>query len=201
MRDFEPENVLKVSIDEVELNDYNPKLTGTKEYEKVVESLRVNGLASPIIVREVEGKYVVVDGAQRLTACRELGFEEVYVYNLGEISEEEAKSLTIWLEVQVPFNELELAPLVVELNKLDIEIPYSDEEVDDYANMLEFDFTPRDKEVNESEDDGFETLIIRMTEEQYNIVREEIDRLVEEEDMSEGEALAEICSAPLDGVL
>ena len=117
-KDFDPSKIIKVPIDKVEPNDYNPKEKNTKEYKNVVESIRRNGLKQPIFVREVDGneKYVVVDGEQRLTAANELGYTEIYVYNLGKISEEEAKALTIWFEVQVPFSEVELAPIVVELH-------------------------------------------------------------------------------------
>lgn len=192
-RDFDPSRILKVPIDDVEPNDYNPKKKDTPEYKKVVESLRVNGLKQPIFVREVEGndKYVIVDGEQRWTAAKELGYEEIYIYNYGYISEEEAKALTIWMEVQVPFEELELATLIVEMKDLDIELPYSNKEIEDFVAMADFDFTPPIKE--EEPDDGLMELKIRMTDSQLEFVNKCITAVSDKEGCEPAEALYILC--------
>lgn len=193
-RDFDPSKIEKVQIDDVEPNDYNPKEKNTPEYEKVVESIRINGLKQPIFVREVEGndKYVIVDGEQRYTAAKELGYKEIYIYNLGNISETEAKALTIWMEVQVPFEELQLATLVVEMKDLDIALPYSDEKIKDYVAMADFDFTPPVKE-DEAEDDGMVELKIRMTEDQLKFVNDSIDSVAKKYDCEPPKALCMLC--------
>lgn len=203
-KDFDPSKIIKVPIDKVEPNDYNPKEKNTKEYKNVVESIRRNGLKQPIFVREVDGneKYVVVDGEQRLTAANELGYTEIYVYNLGKISEEEAKALTIWFEVQVPFSEVELAPIVVELNKLDITLPYTDEEIVTFEKMTQFDFdTAYNEDVPQGADmdDDMKTLNIKMTPEQFETVDGAIKYIVEHEEVSEGRALELLCANGLTG--
>lgn len=203
-KDFDPSKIIKVPIDKVEPNDYNPKEKNTKEYKNVVESIRRNGLKQPIFVREVDGneKYVVVDGEQRLTAANELGYTEIYVYNLGKISEEEAKALTIWFEVQVPFSEVELAPIVVELNKLDITLPYTDEEIVTFEKMTQFDFDTAYNEggpQNDELDDEMKTLNIKMTPEQFETVDGAIKYIVEHEEVSEGRALELLCANGLTG--
>ena len=184
MRDFDPENVAIVDIGEVRLNNWNPKLENTPEYKKVVESIQVNGLKSPIIVRQVDGQdgYEVVDGAQRLTACKELGYTKIYIYNLGFIPEDEAKSITIWMEQRVDFSELELAPLVVELKELEMEIPYTDEEVEDFSNMLNFDF----------EGDGMVNLNIKCTPEQFEHIKEMLDTYKKSENVDDTQALLQL---------
>ena len=95
MKDFDPTKILKVQIDKVEPNDYNPKEKDTPEYRNVVKSIQLNGLKQPIFVREVDGNdnFVIVDGEQRWTAANELGYKEIYIYNLGKISEEEANKI------------------------------------------------------------------------------------------------------------
>lgn len=189
-RDFDPSRILKVPIDKVEPNDYNPKKKDTKEYHKVVESLKENGLKQPIFVREVEGseKYVIVDGEQRWTAAKELGYEEVYVYNFGKISDKEAKALTIWMEVQVPFDELELATLVVEMKDLDITLPYNEEEVEDFVAMADFDFTPPEKH-EEIIDDGLVEFKIQMTKSQFDFVDKCIKAVMDKYNCDEANAL------------
>ena len=203
-KDFDPSKIIKVPIDKVEPNDYNPKEKNTKEYKNVVESIRRNGLKQPIFVREVDNndKYVVVDGEQRLTAANELGYTEIYVYNLGKISEEEAKALTIWFEVQVPFSEVELAPIVVELNKLDITLPYTDEEIVTFEKMTQFDFDTAYNEEgpqNDELDDEMKTLNIKMTPEQFETVDGAMKYIMEQEDVSAGRALELLCANGLTG--
>ena len=199
--DFDPNNIKRVNINDVTPNDYNPKKKDTKEYKNVVESLRVNGLKQPIMVREENGKLIVVDGEQRYTAAKELGYEEIYVYNLGEISSQEAKALTIWMEVQVPFDEVELAPIVVELNNLDIELPYTEMEIADFTDMADFDFDSIYKEDTpiDVEEDGFKTLNIKMTSSQFEIVKNGIDIVSEQENVSEGRALELLVADGLSG--
>lgn len=203
-KDFDPSKIIKVPIDKVEPNDYNPKEKNAKEYKNVVESIRRNGLKQPIFVREVDNneKYVVVDGEQRLTAANELGYTEIYVYNLGKISEEEAKALTIWFEVQVPFSEVELAPIVVELNKLDITLPYTDEEIVTFKKMTQFDFDTAYNEEgpqNDEPDDEMKTLNIKMTPEQFETVDGAIKYIMEQEDVNAGRALELLCANALTG--
>lgn len=126
------ENSKIVDINEVCFNPWNPKIKRSKEYEKVKESVRVNGLSMPIVVREIEDdnfKYQVLDGEQRLTAALDLGFDKIWVVDLGQVSDEEAKSKTIWMEMAVPFDQEQLGKLLVELVDK-VELPYSDNEIE-----------------------------------------------------------------------
>lgn len=125
-RNFDPAKLKIVDIQDVEPNGYNPKKQDTREYQEVLESIRLNGLITPIIVRELDdGRLIIVDGAQRHQAAFELGYKQVYIYNLGNISDDEAKSLTLWMETQVPFDNLQLKPLVIELTQKEIKLPQS----------------------------------------------------------------------------
>ena len=203
-KDFDPTKISKVKLDEVEPNDYNPKEKDTPEFRNVVESIRINGLKHPIFVREVKGndKYVIVDGEQRYTAAKELGYDEIYIYNLGEISEEEAKALTIWFEVQVPFMEIELAPLVVELSQLDFTLPYNEKQIEDFRNLVEFDFDEAYKDTDPIGDDDevkLKTFTVKMTPEQMDIVQAAIKTVSDGENVSEGRALELLCATGLAG--
>lgn len=124
--EFDPKKLLKVEIDKVRENSWNPKSRDTKEYEDVKRSIEINGLTQPIFVRENnngESEYEVLDGAHRLRACKELGYKEIYIYNEGDVADELAKSFTIFHQVQVPFDKKLLKPLVLELNEVSIELP------------------------------------------------------------------------------
>ena len=193
LANYDPKNIKKVKIDEVEVNDYNPKAKETKEYQNVVKSLRINGLQQPIMVRELNGKYVIVDGEQRYTAAKELGFEEIYIYNFGEISDEDAKATTIWMEVQVPFDQIDLAPIVLELHEQGFELPFTDLQLDDFKHIAEFDFDSYVAEDNlpVKNDNSEKTyqIKIKLSKEQLDEINEAIKAMVEGENIGEAHAL------------
>lgn len=193
LANYDPKNIKKVKIDEVEVNDYNPKAKETKEYQNVVKSLRINGLQQPIMVRELNGKYVIVDGEQRYTAAKELGFEEIYIYNFGEISDEDAKATTIWMEVQVPFDQIDLAPIALELHEQGFELPFTDLQLDDFKHIAEFDFDSYVAEDNlPVENDNSEKtyqIKIKLSKEQLDEINEAIKAMVESENIVEAHAL------------
>ena len=147
-------------------------------------------MRDPIIVREVDGHYEVIDGEQRYTAAKELGYKEIYVYNEGQMSEKEAKALTIWYQVQVPFNDIDLSHLVIELADLQIELPYTDGEIADFRNMADFDFSQyKDTSEDVNQDDSIKTLSIKMMEDQYAVVMDTIKHVMNETDSNEARAL------------
>lgn len=199
-KDFNPENIEKVSIDSVRPNLYNPKVKDSKEYSDVVESLKQNGLMSFIFVREVEGEdgYEIVDGEHRYLAAKELGYQEIYIYNLGKISEEEARALTLWFEVQVPFDKVELAPIVVELSKVDIKLPYTDEQINKFEEMQKFDFDELGDDEPIEENEKFANFKIRLVEEQFALINSKIRNIANLEMVSEGRAMELIVA---DGVV
>ena len=119
----------KVPTSKVHFNDWNPKQKRTVEYEKVKESVRLNGQIAPILVREIKDGYEVLDGEQRFTAIKDLGLEETWIANLGKVKDAEAKSLTIWMEQNVPFDDKLLGDLLLEL-KGQVELPYTDAEIE-----------------------------------------------------------------------
>lgn len=198
-KEYDPSLVQKVSIDEVFPNDYNPKKKDTKEYKDVVRSIKLNGLKQPIFVREENGNYIIVDGEQRYTAAKELGYEEIYIYNLGEISVDEAKALTIWLEVQVPFDMVELGPIAVGLDKAGIELPFSQEKIKRFEMNLASPLDLYSEEGLDSLGERFKTLRVRMTREQFDIVHENIVALSEDLDVSEGRALELLVANKMSG--
>lgn len=127
-----------VPIDEVHMNDWNPKVKRSEEYYKVRQSVEVNGQVMPVIVRNAKSKdfkYEILDGEQRYTAMQELGFDEIWIVNLGDVPDAEAKSTTVWMEQAVPFDDNLLGELLVELRG-EVELPYTDEEIDLIAGVM-----------------------------------------------------------------
>lgn len=194
--DFDPEKLKKVRLSSLLNNDWNPK-NNEKEYEKVKKSVVVNGLMTPIFVRQVEGGYEIVDGNQRARAAKELGYTDVFVYDLGNISEAEAKQLVLYLQIQVPFATDMLAPLAVELESFGLELPYDEKQMQKFRDLEAFDMDSafNDEEPvpePEKEDElkeKLKTYKIKLDPEDFDLVRNAIDKVIMSENVNEGRAL------------
>jgi hypothetical protein len=197
---FDIKKVIAVKIDKVKPNTWNPKGRDTEDFKKIVKGIQLKGQRMPIVVREKEGYYEILDGEQRWTACKKLGFKEVLIYNEGQVSDKEAKELTIWYQQQVPFDDAKLADLVKDLSQYDgLELPFSDTEMDDLLNMASFSFDNITNEGSfEIPDSEFATLNIRMLKTQYDIVKQAIDKIKknfkdDNPNINEARALELIC--------
>lgn len=92
--------LLRVSLEKIHPNPWNPNRmekikfdalkTSLKEYPELLEGQR-------IIVREIEDGYEIINGEHRFNALTELGEEEVFIQNLGEIDDDKAKFMTLAL--------------------------------------------------------------------------------------------------------
>lgn len=202
---FDPKNIKVVPIDQVQPNGYNPKDKETPEYEKVKESLRVKGLRLPIVVREYEDKpnfYHIIDGEQRWTAAKDLGFVDVLIYSEGVVTDQEAKELTIWYEQKVPFNELELAKLVVSMQADfpdNLVLPFTDEEMARMQELVKFNWDDYgddkiDDTLGDKDTGELRTLSVIMSEDQYDVVIKAMDKVKEGTEISDARALELICA-------
>jgi hypothetical protein len=202
--EFKKEQIKEVNIDEVRPNTWNPKDKDTEDYRKVKRGIQLKGQRLPIIVRENNG-YEIIDGEQRWTACKELGYKKVIIYNEGQLSDKDAKELTIWYQMQVPFNEIELANLVKDLSQYeDLEIPYNEEEIKEMCELSGFSWEDynKDKEIKEENKEELRTIIVTVTESQYEIIAKALAHVKEQNDlqMLDGKALELICGDYLAGV-
>ena len=202
--EFEPSKLSVVSIDLINKNNYNPKELDTKEYRQVVRSIDINGFAQPIIVRDNPDKtsaykYIIIDGQNRYLAAKELGYTKIPVYNAGDISDKDAKAFTLWAQTQIPFNEIDLSHLVVELDELDVELPYTEAEIADFRHMSEFSFDNFDDDEGEFEDNDVKTFKVILGDEAYQIVIKAVKKVQEDNDCSEARAIELICADYLAG--
>lgn len=83
--------------DLVELVD-NPRTITKHDFEKLKKSIAHNPKyfeARPLIVSSRTGEFVVIGGNQRLRASRDLGFTEVPIFVIDNLSEEEEQEIII----------------------------------------------------------------------------------------------------------
>ncbi len=185
---YDPTKVLKVAIDDVRPNPWNPKEKNHKKVEDIKTSIKTIGFKEPVQVRDNDG-LEIIDGEQRWTAMKELGADFIYVYNNGKVSDEDAKSETLWWQVQVPFETIQLANLVVELNNLEMELPYSEAEIADFKEMIEFDFDDYATDGPEDEDLEFKTFTVKLPMEAFKILESALEDLKEKNDCSDARAI------------
>ena len=181
-----------VDTNTVRVNSWNPKDENTEEYKNVVESIRVKGLRKFIVVRENDG-YEVIDGEQRLRACNELGFKQVIIYNEGVMSDKEAKELTLQYQIQVPFNNVDLAKMVTSLmmDFPDAFVPYSKEKIKEMSELVKFNWEDYKADNKDKDFSKITTLVVPMTDEQYKMLQDAIAKIKEEagQDITDGRAL------------
>lgn len=205
--DFDPTKIKKVSIDKIVPNTWNPKEKKSKEYEKVKESIFQKGLRGFIAVRkhpEEAGKYEILDGEQRWTAAKDLGYDEIHVYNEGTVDDKEAKELTIWWQQQVPFDKVGEAFLVTDLVKAygitTVELPYSEKEMEEFKKLAEFSFNQYQDNPAPEEDLDVKTFKVTLGNDAYEIIMKAVNKVKVDNDCGEARALELICADYLSGV-
>jgi hypothetical protein len=147
-----------VRLDRIRPNKWNPNRMSPFSRDKLRENMRAFGFIDPILVRSgnedgpfPEGGYEIIDGEQRWTVAKEEKIKQVKITDLGNVSDESCKVLT------VNFNDLRgkhdrdaLAVIVGELAKLDGGdtlldlLPYDPAEIDSLQTLNAADFDALD---------------------------------------------------------
>lgn len=80
IQDKEKEEVIKVTIDNIAKNPYQPRnIFKQKEIKELAESIKSYGIIQPLVVRVKGNSYELIAGERRLRACKSLGMEKVDV--------------------------------------------------------------------------------------------------------------------------
>lgn len=198
-------NIKKVPIDKVHANAWNPKEKNHQKVKDIEATIKLHGFKQPIQVRQhptLKGEYEIIDGEQRWTAMRNLKAKFVYIYDNGVVSDDLAKNETLWWQVQVPFETVSLAHMVVELNdsSMELELPYSDAEIADFKEMIGADYKEEsEEEKDENQSDEFKTITFRLPVDAYDVVKQAIDSIKSDYEFNEGRALELLCADYLSG--
>jgi hypothetical protein len=159
MDDFKGEPKI-VDIERIQPNDWNPKDSieesdfNKTKFEEIKLNLQKKKQYMPILVRRLSDDekkdspsidYQIVDGYHRWLAAKELGWPKILVWDLGQISKEEAKGITLdAVYLQVPASEVLIAKVVSEVAELGEEnlqyLPYPKDKIEEYLKMAEFDW-------------------------------------------------------------
>jgi ParB-like chromosome segregation protein Spo0J len=148
----------EVDINKLVAADWNYKKEDFEMSRKLVANIKRNGQIENILVRELDtGFYEVVNGNHRLTAFTELELEKVVCFNLGKISNAQARRIAIETnETRFETDTLKLADLIKEMVDDEFELadltntlPYNESDLNAMIDLLGFDW---DKNVPDDDD-------------------------------------------------
>lgn len=193
-----------VLIDKIHPNPWNPNVQTDFMYEKEKASIKKYGFVLPVIVRNQGKEFQIIDGEHRWQAVHELQqagvqiftspskltplpFGYINVKNLGTVTDEDAKQLTILMnELKGEHDVLKKAELLKELSEtvpfedlLEV-LPYEPDELKNLIELTEFNMNQFKEVEKEPDEEGWVTVKFRMSQEQANVVKHAIERLVRE---------------------
>ncbi len=133
-----------VDIDLLVPNLWNPNEESGFMQEKLSGSLETFGQVAEVLARELpSGQYEIIDGEHRWNRMKLAGAKEILINNLGKISDDDAKMLTMVAnELHGNRNPVKLAKILRELESeadwksIASLMPYNDVEL---VNLLEID--------------------------------------------------------------
>jgi ParB/RepB/Spo0J family partition protein len=137
----------QVQIDEIMPNSWNPNVQDKAMFEKEKKSIQELGMLGSILVRDYFGKYQILDGEHRWKAAKELGYTEMTVETIGEISDQQTRFLTIHLNnLRGKDDVFKRAQIFKELEQGQLEmLPFTAEEIENEKQLITFDFAQYDK--------------------------------------------------------
>lgn len=147
--DSKLKNWVEIPIEKLVKADWNYKEEDQFMQERLESNLKLNDQIENIIVRELDtGFYEVVNGNHRYEAMKSLEFTTVVAYNLGKISDAKAQRIAIATnETKFKADQGKFINLINSLideysiEELAKDMPYSPEEMENYKNLVNFDWS------------------------------------------------------------
>ncbi len=162
-----------VPITSVIPNPWNPNTQSKDMFAKGKQSVEKLGMLGSILVRETGGCYQILDGEHRWKYAQELGYTEIPVESMGEISDEMAMTLTVMINNIKGKDDIEKrAKIFKALDEGQLQLlPFSKEQIENEKNLFSFDFSKFDKDLPTEEDtkEKFRVIIIDVPEEMFKV--------------------------------
>lgn len=184
------DRMVEVPVDRLRKAPWNYKDGDEFKAAQLAANLQRNGQLLNLIVRHTpDGLFEVIDGNHRLDAVLLNKWSTVICYDLGEISERQAKRIAIEInETRFPTNLIGIAKVIEDLKaEFSLEdmlstFPYKREELEAFGEMVRFDWnSPEHRFPNETKDmpDGVQVkLDFLLTEAQAKVINDALVRIV-----------------------
>ena len=160
--------IVKVKISEIKLNESNPRFIKDVKFKKLVKSIK--DLPQMLDIRPivVNKDMMVLGGNMRLKACVEAGLVEVPIIIADNLTKEQEKEFLI--KDNVGFGEWDWDIIANEFN---------DEQVIEWGLDIPVwdDYSDKNKEVDIDSLDSEMIIKLKYTEEEYNLVREQLSKI------------------------
>lgn len=92
-------NLKEVDINLVVENNYNPNVFTGQEYNLLLNSIKEFGQVIPLLVKQEENRYIIIDGEHRLKALKELNYKKVWIIvETRAFSLNQYKKLTVYMD-------------------------------------------------------------------------------------------------------
>jgi len=161
-----------VNINNVFPNDYNPNEMSADLMAKEAEAFKRFGVIRSVLVRQVgKSRWSIVDGEHRYKILKEAGMTRIQVRDLGNISDEEAKTLTVVLnEIKGSPDFIKSAELFAAIKNYTVEdissfLPYKSVELQTMIDAVGFDFSEYGSPTDPFADDtgpAYATIVCRV---------------------------------------
>lgn len=135
---------LEVDINTLAPNAWNPNKQNDAIFDAAKESIKKYGFIQPILVREKDQGYEIIDGEHRWRAAKELGSTRITIENIGQLPEQDAKALTILMNaIKGEDDAIKRGVLFKEFTDqypelLDL-MPFTDDEIEHDIQLIDFD--------------------------------------------------------------
>lgn len=123
--------------------DWNYKTNNEALSEKLANNIKRNGQIENIIIRELDtGFFEVVNGNHRLDVLKSIGYLDVHCFNLGSISESQAKRIAVEtnetrFESDIKLLSETITSILEEfsLDEIEVTMPFTEDELNKLLNI------------------------------------------------------------------
>lgn len=197
---------LSVALDRIVPNPWNTNQMDSSLFNKELSSLKKWGQVAPITVRTRGSDYEIIDGEHRWKAARQLGWKEILVWDVGDMSDADAKQLSLVLNrLHGVDDPLRLRDLLRDLTTSEplpdlLEVlPWSKSEFSKLADLPTVDWKELETSPSSAPPSRWVERIYRLPLEAAKVLDEAIERAKGDDGVSDGIALERIAADYLSG--
>lgn len=171
---------MKLKVEYLPIGDIKPyennaKIHTPEQIEQIKTSIEQFGMNDPIGIWSKDN--IIVEGHGRLLACQELGYKEVPVIRLDELTDEQRKAYTLihnqtTLNSDFDYNILDSE--LAKIENIDMQL-YEFEDIEVSEDDYDTEFT-----LNSDDKPQTRTIHLLLSERQYEIMQTAIDQISKE---------------------